>query len=142
MEVKKKYCCEYCGQSYDSPVDKAKCVLACAAKATVEEEKRKREQEEKDKNDVLAYVNGLWDKVNEAKKLAENAEHEMVKKYPELARKDNNNKTACNNKFHVSLNGKNIKDEKTAQEIVDALKQLHYIPSFMSISDPLGIWTY
>lgn len=136
MVDSEKYYCEYCGRGWGSPVDKAKCVLACAAKMKAEDEKRKK--------DILDYVNSLWDKACDAKKMAENAEREMKKKYPELKSKGNiNYKEATNtNKFHVSLNGENIRDEKIAQEIIDRLKQSHYIPSFMSINEPLGIWTY
>ena len=140
-EFKTPYKCAYCGKAYYSIPERTKCETTCAAKAVVEEEKKKRDRVEKDKKDTLEYVNSLWVKVDEAKKLAKNAEQEMIKKYPDLARNNNSNKNNSD-KFYVNLNGQNIEDEKFAREIIDVLKELHYIPSFMSIDKPLGVWTY
>ena len=88
-EFKTPYKCAYCGKAYYSIPERTKCETACAAKMVEEEKKIKKEQKDKAKKDTLDYVNGLWDKANEARKMAENAEKEMIKKYPDLKNRSN-----------------------------------------------------
>ena len=46
MEDKKTYKCEYCNKEYSSPIERAKCEIACETRIKKEqEEKRKKELE-------------------------------------------------------------------------------------------------
>ncbi|MFA6667751.1 MAG: hypothetical protein WCS51_05325, partial [Bacilli bacterium] len=66
----------------------------------------------------IDYVNGLWNKAKEARELAQMAEDEFHKSYPNVkiskpSSVDNN----TNSTFNVTVNGKNIDDEKVVAEL-------------------------
>ena len=57
--------CSYCGKEFDSPVERAKCELACAAKMKEEEEKIHKEKINKEKDARYTEIQSEYKKIKE-----------------------------------------------------------------------------
>ncbi len=115
---KKMFKCEYCGKEYSTVSERTKCELACEQKAKEIASKKEAEEKERVKKNKIDYVNGLWNKAKEARELAQMAEDEFHKSYPNVKTSkpssfDNN----TNSIFNVTINGENIDDEKVVSEL-------------------------
>ena len=115
---KRMFRCEYCGKEYPTVSERTKCESDCERKAKEYVLKKEAEEKEQVKQNKVDYVNGLWKKVEDARKLAQKSEDELHKEYPYVAvAKPSGVANDTDSTFNVIINGKHIDDEKVISEL-------------------------
>lgn len=76
-----KFTCTYCDKEYDTPVERAKCEIACSEKIKREEEIKKQKEFELQKNSIRKHIEGMIKDRDDEVKRRNNEIKTEIEKY-------------------------------------------------------------
>lgn len=75
------YTCQYCGKSFETPIERAECEVACYKTKVAEETEAKKKAALAEREAAQKEINGLLDEYEELRAIIENKVAAYNKKY-------------------------------------------------------------
>ena len=129
-----KFKCAYCGKEWNSPLDRAKCEMACAEKIKQEELQEAYEKREEDFVNRVEDLKMIYSDAESMAKYAENLEKKLREDYPDkksIIDRNFPNQNISNNENYITVNfDKNCDVEDLYRKIE---KQLRHPLSYWNL---------